>query len=66
MNEETKKLLNSIFFNTEIDVNNCKPDSCLNDGKCFSNVKGFKCQCKPDFTGTRCETSKLIHFLSKY
>ena len=58
MHSNTHKLHSFI-----IEVNNCRPESCRNYGKCTSIVTGFKCQCKPGFTGKQCETSKLVTFI---
>ncbi|CAL1264254.1 unnamed protein product [Larinioides sclopetarius] len=36
-------------------VDNCEPDPCKNDGTCEKDGDGFKCLCKGNWIGRRCE-----------
>ena len=52
-------IININFF-TELAVDHCDPNPCLNGGICTSGMDSFTCSCQGDFTGERCETSKFI------
>lgn len=39
----------------EINVDDCVPGSCHNNGTCLDRVGGFECHCPPGFVGPRCE-----------
>jgi hypothetical protein len=52
-NDQTKSCDTIISF-----INKCEQEKpCLNDGKCVVLTNStFKCNCRPDWTGDRCET----------
>ena len=37
------------------DVDDCRIDSCLNNGTCIDLVRDYRCQCLPGFTGRMCQ-----------
>ncbi len=40
----------------EVDIDECDPSPCLNDGSCAEGVPGtYECTCIDDFTGDNCE-----------
>ena len=39
----------------EINVDDCVPGACHNNGTCIDRVGGFECHCPPGFVGPRCE-----------
>jgi hypothetical protein len=41
-----------IFFT---DIDDCRIDSCLNNGTCVDLVHDYRCQCLPGFTGRMCQ-----------
>ena len=43
-----------------LDINDCQRDSCNQRGNCIDGVNSFTCECRPGFTGSRCEISKWI------
>lgn len=56
-NPSGHQIFNSFFFLCLwlLDVDECDPNPCINDGTCFDNVKSFQCQCKEGFTGPICD-----------
>ena len=44
------------------DINECASAPCNNNGFCEELTNGFKCTCKPGYTGVNCETGNLDHF----
>jgi hypothetical protein len=51
-----------------IDIDECKPQPCLNDGVCVDHVNAYSCKCKRGFAGTNCEKGEktfLHHSHSK-
>ncbi len=49
-----------VFFLAIGDI--CSPNPCENNGKCLPGQDGklFICQCKPGFTGSRCECKQIF------
>ena len=43
-----------------LDVDECVLNPCKNGASCKDKVNGYKCQCKAGYSGTNCETGKLI------
>ncbi len=38
----------------------CQSNPCLNSGTCFSTLTGYRCLCVMGYTGSNCETGKLL------
>ena len=51
------------FYRTFLysDVNECASNPCQNGGHCKDLINGFKCTCKPGFTGPKCELGKFYY-----
>ena len=43
----------------EVDINECQPNPCLNNGTCLDRVNNFTCSCVPFWDGRTCETCSL-------
>lgn len=39
----------------EVEVDECIPDPCLNNGRCVDQLNGYICICSPGFQGTECQ-----------
>ena len=39
----------------EINIDECEPNPCTNDGSCQDQINGYFCQCKAGFRGVNCE-----------
>ena len=37
-------------------INECVSAPCRNGGRCLDRHNGYRCACKPGYTGTYCET----------
>ena len=53
---KNSKILYDIFI---ADIDDCDPNTCMNNGTCTDGVDDFTCDCLPGFTGKNCEMSKL-------
>ena len=42
------------------DINHCANEPCQNEGTCTDHVIGHTCDCVAGYTGTNCETGRLI------
>jgi len=40
------------------DINECSSNPCKNLGACYDQVNGYRCSCRPGYTGTTCATSE--------
>jgi hypothetical protein len=40
-------------------VNMCSPNSCLNNGKCYTIEQSIVCACSSNFYGPKCEYSRI-------
>ena len=53
------------FTNSEIiyflDIDDCDPNPCQNNGTCHDGVNNYTCECMPGFTGDNCAISKSLH-----
>ena len=45
-----------------IDIDDCNPNPCENDGTCGDGVHGYSCTCALGYTGTNCETGEICQF----
>ena len=56
--------MNEEFFNLIliIDVDECVTDPCKNGATCVDQVGSYRCNCVAGYTGSNCETSKVIFF----
>ncbi|XP_046887511.1 protein Z, vitamin K-dependent plasma glycoprotein b [Hypomesus transpacificus] len=52
--EDTPKT--EAFWNVYVDGDQCKPNPCLNDGRCIDKIGGYTCNCTDLFLGLNCET----------
>ena len=43
-----------------LDIDDCQPEPCQNNGTCTDLVNDYSCDCVAGFNGTNCENSKLI------
>ena len=60
-------LTRSLCVTFVLDVNDCMPNPCENGGNCTDGVNEYFCTCIPGYTGTDCETGKLLQtLLQKY
>ena len=50
----------NLFSPTDIDE--CVNHTCSNGGPCVDGVNNYSCNCKPGFTGDRCQTGLFFSF----
>ena len=43
-----------------VDINECDSGPCLNGATCADFVNFYTCDCVAGYTGTDCETSKIV------
>ena len=43
--------------NCEVDINECEPNPCNNNGTCVDEINDYKCTCKAGFVGKSCEVN---------
>jgi hypothetical protein len=41
-----------------LDIDECVPEPCQNNGTCTDQINAYECQCIPGFNGTNCENGK--------
>ena len=49
-----------------IDIDNCSPNPCQNDGECIDGIADFTCNCVEGFTGKKCGTSNILNIKMDY
>lgn len=49
---------NDSYYITLIDISDCTPNPCMNQGKCVDRVNDFRCDCIKGFKGKKCQISK--------
>ena len=54
----------SSFFFYSLDIDDCNPYPCVNNGTCIDGVDNYTCACVPGFQGKNCAISK--YFLWRY
>ena len=45
-----------VLVSLSVDINECASHPCKNGGTCSDLVNGYKCSCKPGYTGINCQT----------
>ena len=55
-----RKLNNCFIFLFILDVDDCDPNPCLNNGECVDGVNSYVCKCPRGFAGPNCEESKEL------
>ena len=43
--------------NCTIDINNCDPNPCKNNGTCYDLIDDFMCECVTGYTDMNCTTN---------
>ena len=43
-----------------LDIDDCSPNSCQNDGSCIDGIADFTCNCSDGFAGNTCEISNYF------
>ena len=51
-------LIRSLHIIFVLDVDDCMPNPCENDGNCTDGVNEYLCACVPGYTGADCETGQ--------
>ena len=46
-----------------LDINDCQPNPCMNNGICVDGINSFSCNCAHGFIGKHCTISKFTVFL---
>ena len=41
------------------DNNECNSNPCINGGTCMNGVNSYTCNCRPGYSGTRCEIGMI-------
>ena len=60
-----------LFILEILDIDDCNPDPCQNNGTCTDLVNDYQCDCVSGFNGTNCDNSKqsykciLLCFMQK-
>lgn len=44
-----------------LDVDQCNPNPCLNNGECKDGIYSYTCNCPPAFSGVDCEQRKYMY-----
>ena len=54
------KINNSGIIFSPTDIDECVNHTCSNGGSCVDGVNNYSCNCKPGFTGDRCQTGAFV------
>ena len=54
----------NVLFFFSLDIDDCYPNPCLNNGTCTDGVKDYNCTCVPGFVGKNCSNSKSLKIKS--
>ena len=46
------------FGTFDLDIDDCQPNSCMNNGVCVDGVDSFTCDCAHGFAGDNCSIGK--------
>ena len=57
-------LFSIYYLFVDID-DDCESNPCENDGTCTDMGDGYECECENGFTGTNCETGKVLNVYSR-
>ena len=52
--------LYTVFYRFSIVLDNCGSVTCQNGGACVNGINKFTCSCTSQYTGTYCQTGKLL------
>ena len=44
-------------------MDDCRADSCENDGTCQDDINGVICLCKEHYIGDRCQIGKHVNYI---
>ena len=44
-----------------LDIDECNPNPCLNNGTCFDGIANYTCNCTTGFGGANCENGNILN-----
>ena len=62
MGKNNSLLPSNNHYSQFLDINECALAPCQNGATCVDLVGSYRCDCKAGYTGSNCETSKVIFF----
>ena len=55
---------NSLNWNSYVlDIDDCRPNPCKNDGVCVDHINSFTCNCGHGYTGDDCSISMISYYI---
>ena len=48
------------MFSMSLDIDDCQPQPCQNNGTCHDLVNDYRCDCVAGFNGTKCENGMYV------